>query len=87
VLAHPGLYDAPGLLEELVSAGLVGIEAYHSDHTAEQEAAFAAEAARYGLLATAGSDFHGERNGESIHAPIGSRKVHMSILGLLNRRR
>jgi predicted metal-dependent phosphoesterase TrpH len=86
VLAHPGLYDAPELLAELVSAGLDGIEAFHSDHTAEQEQAFVKEAERFGLIITAGSDFHGERGGEALHAPIGTRKVNAAVLKLLNRR-
>jgi predicted metal-dependent phosphoesterase TrpH len=42
-----------------VDAGLNGIEAYHADHTAEQRERYAAMAAKFGVLATGGSDFHG----------------------------
>jgi hypothetical protein len=43
----------------LAAAGLVGIEAYCSYHDDEQGRAFAELARRLGLVATAGSDFHG----------------------------
>lgn len=59
VLAHPGVTGADPLIDEMVNAGLLGVEAFHADHTAEQVAHYAALAARYGLLITGGSDFHG----------------------------
>jgi predicted metal-dependent phosphoesterase TrpH len=59
VLAHPGVTRVDELIEELVAAGLLGIEAYHADHTPEQMAHYAALAERLGLLVTGGSDFHG----------------------------
>lgn len=60
VIAHPGVTQADELIEPLVNAGLMGLEAYHADHTAAQVAHYAALAARMGLLVTGGSDFHGE---------------------------
>ncbi|OXM85870.1 PHP domain-containing protein [Paenibacillus rigui] len=80
VLAHPGLYDQDGLIAELAEQGLAGLEVYHSDHTPEQEAHYLAIAERLGLIVTAGSDFHGERNGVVFHAPIGARKVEMKAV-------
>jgi 3',5'-nucleoside bisphosphate phosphatase len=59
VLAHPGVTGADPLVDEMVTAGLLGVEAFHADHTAEQVAHYAALAARHGLLVTGGSDFHG----------------------------
>lgn len=65
-LAHPyqiGLKDGP--LEELVRTmaeyGLDAIECFYPKHTPEQEAFYLRLAEKYGLYATGGSDFHGER--------------------------
>jgi predicted metal-dependent phosphoesterase TrpH len=59
VLAHPGVTDVDDLIESMVAAGLLGIEAYHADHSPTQVKRYAALAARLKLLATGGSDFHG----------------------------
>ncbi len=82
-LAHPGrLRCRPSALrsfvDELIRGGLCAIEAYHSDHTPEETAAFLQIASETGLLVTGGSDFHGEnkpdirlgsgRNG-NVHVP------------------
>jgi len=60
-LAHPVRVkgDIPALMPELCEAGLNAIEAYHSDHGPEDTENFLALAARYGMLVTGGSDFHG----------------------------
>jgi 3',5'-nucleoside bisphosphate phosphatase len=60
-LAHPVRVngDVPKLLPELCEAGLNAIEAYHSDHAPKDVELYLALAARYGLLVTGGSDFHG----------------------------
>ncbi|ASS65843.1 MULTISPECIES: PHP domain-containing protein [unclassified Paenibacillus] len=76
VLAHPGLYHDDAEVERLASAGgLAGIEAFHSDHTPEEELKYARLAERHGLLATGGSDYHGSRGGEIRHGDLGSRTV------------
>lgn len=59
VLAHPGVTQVDHLVPELVDEGLLGIEAYHADHTPEQRVAYARLAADLGLLVTGGTDFHG----------------------------
>jgi predicted metal-dependent phosphoesterase TrpH len=59
VLAHPGVTGVDDLIEPLVEAGLLGIEAYHADHTPLQAERYAALARGLGLLITGGSDFHG----------------------------
>ncbi len=63
VFAHPGdrfrLPEDEPIFARLAAAGLAGVEAYCSYHDAEQSRAFAALARRLGLVATAGSDFHG----------------------------
>lgn len=73
VVAHPGLYDRDELVESIVRFGADGIEAYHSDHKPADEARYAAMAERLGVIATGGSDYHGERNGIVFHGPIGGR--------------
>ncbi|KJR45077.1 metal-dependent phosphoesterase [Desulfosporosinus sp. I2] len=60
VLAHPGI----GRLEEgipaWIEAGLQGIEVQHSEHKPEDVLRYSTLAEQYNLLATGGSDFHGE---------------------------
>ncbi|WP_040948580.1 PHP domain-containing protein [Gorillibacterium massiliense] len=84
VLAHPGLYSADPLIPELVEAGLDGMEVYHSEHTPEQEAHYLQLAQDYGLIVTAGSDFHGKRQGEAFHGEIGCRTIDAEVLDKLN---
>jgi len=50
------------LLEELANAGLQGIEVYYSEHSPEQEQKYVQLARDLGLVATGGSDFHGDLN-------------------------
>lgn len=64
-LAHPVrlLNRRPALAElmdELVGAGLRGIEVYYSEHSRAEVDLFLGMAERYGLAITGGSDFHGE---------------------------
>lgn len=64
VLAHPILYDLTRpkleqLVDELISMGLVGIEAVYSTYNYEQETYVKRLAAKKGLFITGGSDFHG----------------------------
>jgi 3',5'-nucleoside bisphosphate phosphatase len=75
VLAHPGLYENDALVEEIIAHGLVGLEVYHPDHDRERTERYRLMAERYGLIVTAGSDFHGERHGSMFHAPIGTQTV------------
>ncbi len=69
VVAHPGLFgsrnqDEAGLsadaIEEMVAAGMVGIEAGHPDHTDANTQLYRDLAKAHGLVITAGSDYHGE---------------------------
>jgi predicted metal-dependent phosphoesterase TrpH len=59
-LAHPGRTRIDSRIEALRSAGLDALEVYHSDHDAAAVAEYSAVARRLGLLATGGSDFHGD---------------------------
>jgi predicted metal-dependent phosphoesterase TrpH len=59
-LAHPGQTKRDDAIERWVEAGLPAIEVWHSHHDDAAVARYAAIAARYGLLTTGGSDFHGD---------------------------
>ena len=65
-LAHPyqlKLEDEAleALIRQMKEWGLDALECYYSKHTPEQTAFYLRLAEKYGLRATAGSDFHGER--------------------------
>jgi predicted metal-dependent phosphoesterase TrpH len=59
VVAHPGITCADELIPEMVACGLLGIEAYHADHSPEQRARYARMAHDLGLITTGGTDYHG----------------------------
>ncbi|MBO7745007.1 PHP domain-containing protein [Paenibacillus sp. MWE-103] len=84
VIAHPGLYHNDALVEAIIAQGAQGIEVFHPDHDAAAETRYLAMAKRHGLIATGGSDFHGERQGVVFHGEIGSRTVDVSVLERLN---
>ncbi|MGO4787941.1 PHP domain-containing protein [Paenibacillus sp. 2KB_20] len=84
VLAHPGLYSDDALVRTVIEeAAFKGIEVYHSDHGAAEEKRYLAMAEDYGLIVTAGSDYHGERQGQVFHGDIGSRQVSIQVLDQL----
>ncbi len=73
VMAHPGRYPLIAkqmrqLLAEFRQLGGMAVEVVTGSHVPAQYAVFARYAAEFGLLASAGSDFHGQ--GES-HRDIG----------------
>lgn len=64
VIAHPGRYklinkEREALLGEFRDLGGAAVEVVTGSHTAEQYDTWARYAQRYGLKASAGSDFHG----------------------------
>ncbi|UCE27736.1 MAG: PHP domain-containing protein [Candidatus Coatesbacteria bacterium] len=65
VFAHPGIYGwgEPGDLRrtvaEFAEMGIVGLEAYYSEHMPEDERSILALADEFGLVVTGGTDFHG----------------------------
>ncbi len=67
-MAHPGVTRQPAVMASLVGAGLDAIEVYHSDHPAAVIHDLQQFAAHHGLLATGGSDFHGD---DSRDRPLG----------------
>lgn len=60
--AHPLTSPAfPDNLDDLVAAGLGGVEAFYGEYTPGQRENLAAIATERGLLISGGSDYHGER--------------------------
>jgi len=68
VLAHPGSSLPDATVERLVNSGLKGIEIWHPQHGPATVRRYRALAARYGLLETGGSDFHGHPRGADLGA-------------------
>lgn len=78
VMAHPaassrGRVVEDTVIEDLVDAGLAGLEVDHVDHTPAERAHLRELAARWDLLETGSSDYHGEgkpnRLGECTTSP------------------
>jgi hypothetical protein len=63
VAAHPGSYDDGQVLNEMIGAGLMGIEVFHPDHSSSKTDRYLEIAQRNNLLITGGSDCHGGRKG------------------------
>lgn len=65
VLAHPftmnlGIDELERFVDELVSAGLKGIEGYHGDMPEDQQEPFRALGRARNLIVSGGSDYHGD---------------------------
>lgn len=81
VLAHPitlglgynKLYDFISSLKDL---GLVGMEVYYSEHKAKHIRNYLKIVDKLDLVATGGSDFHGEGNG-ILHLGVGFGNLHV----------
>ncbi len=63
ILAHPHLNLSSGNIRSLVETGIDGLEVLHPRLKPAQSRELAELAARKGILATGGSDSHGERRG------------------------
>lgn len=59
VMAHPGLNHTDEIIPALVTAGLDGIECFHTKHSTAMAERYLEIADRYHLLVTGGSDCHG----------------------------
>ena len=77
VFAHPGLAGRDELLPDMIAAGLMGIEVYYAEHSAAQTAHYKDLCRQHRLVATGGSDYHGERSGRT--NPLGHPLVPMSV--------
>lgn len=83
VLAYPGRLHPEArdrVLQEALAAGADGIEVWHSQHDPELRRPLADLAARQGLLATGGSDYHGHHK-PNVH--LGTLAVPSEVLDAL----
>lgn len=83
-LAHPGVARAARAIPELVRLGLDALECDHPAHDAGRRRQMHQTAARYGLVPTAGSDFHGD---SQRHGQVGSERLTAATLEALEARR
>jgi 3',5'-nucleoside bisphosphate phosphatase len=65
VLAHPGVTDIDGRIPEFIRDGVLGIEAYHTEHSAPLQQNYVKTARKNGLAVTGGSDFHNSSHNKS----------------------
>lgn len=89
VFAHPITYrDYKTAIIDMVTAGLVGVEAYYNNSTKEDIRKVVALADKYNLIPTGGSDFHGIDPAE---VPLGGVEVPLSsaerLIALANEKR
>ena len=60
VLGHPlTILDPETMIVELKAVGLVGIETYYNNYTADEVGRLVSLATRHNLITTGGSDYHG----------------------------
>ena len=93
VLAHPLTLGLPpagleSVVAELAVAGLGGIEAYYGRYRPDERRGLRRLAARHGLVATGGSDFHGTfKPGLEVGTGTGDLEVPAAVLDELTARR
>jgi len=63
-LAHPSTFINEEVLQEIIDAGIDGIEVVHPSHSPELVAHYSAIVSEYFLLASGGSDFHGGKRND-----------------------
>ncbi|MFA5055524.1 MAG: PHP domain-containing protein [Dehalococcoidia bacterium] len=74
VIAHPAsIKDLEEMIVDLKQSGLVGIEAYYDNYDKNTVERLSGLAAKYDLIATGGSDFHGFEDDHE--TPLGEARV------------
>ena len=68
-MAHPGVTRRDELIEYLVRLGVRGLEVYYPKHDFADVSRYRKMCAKFDLIATGGSDFHGMGKDDS---PLGS---------------
>ena len=76
-MAHPYLAGKDEYIDDLVDAGLKGIEVYHSDHRPHVSRHYEKVASEKGLIMTGGSDCHGQHKGRIL---MGSVRVPYTVV-------
>ena len=80
VIAHPGIVSDHWDFPKWVEAGLDGIEVFYPAHGNGMRQDLLSLARKYGLFATAGSDYHGPRGGRVIAPGINLPQDHYNRL-------
>jgi 3',5'-nucleoside bisphosphate phosphatase len=80
VMAHPGLNRADDLIPDLVTAGLDGLECYHTKHSNSVTRRYLEMAEQLKLLVTGGSDCHGKSKGKPLIGTVKLDYVHVEKL-------
>ncbi|MBN1130504.1 MAG: PHP domain-containing protein [Chitinispirillaceae bacterium] len=65
ILAHPGVTRVDERIKEFIDDGVMGLEAYHTEHSAAYQQQYIKIARKYGLAITGGSDFHNANHNKS----------------------
>lgn len=93
ILAHPIHTKRTGrglteLLDDLRAAGLMGIEVFHSDHSAVLRREYLQLIEAYGLMTAGGSDFHGGAHpGVNVGIGKGDLNIPDLVLDVIRERR
>ncbi|MGE5673016.1 MAG: PHP domain-containing protein [Mycobacterium leprae] len=66
VVAHPGLIRDDAWVRRFIAEGVMGIEAYHTDHSEAQRQFYARWGLDAGLIVTGGTDSHGPRGPRTV---------------------
>jgi predicted metal-dependent phosphoesterase TrpH len=70
VMAHPALNRSDEVIGTMVSAGLDGIECFHTKHSTGATEYYLEIADKYNLLVTGGSDCHGMSKGKPVMGSV-----------------
>lgn len=81
VVAHPGLIRDDKWVRHFIKEGVMGIEAYHTDHSENQRQFYARWAHDAGLICTGGTDSHGPKGSRTVIP--GQVNVSMDVVGQL----
>jgi len=85
VWAHPKVSICETIIDQLVVAGLDGVEAFHPKHSNEDTCYLLEVAKRHSLIVTGGSDFHDHESGRDI-GDFGISESHYKTFIRLGRR-
>lgn len=72
VMAHPSVYRSIASLEDLIKAGIHGIELNHPRNNSEDKKIILQAAEQNALLLTGGTDFHGYFTPDNRRKPLGT---------------
>ncbi|MBM7613738.1 PHP domain-containing protein [Alkaliphilus hydrothermalis] len=75
VVAHPGLIRYNHTLQQIIEAGIDGIEVFHPDNSDTKYDYYMGLAEKNGLFITGGSDFHHPPARETHHGDLGCVRV------------